>query len=133
MTNEEFFFILKKINSSSDSKEIEKYEKIISSDMYCSFQYAKLLNSRFEKGEKTISKSAKLSLLYAKEILENRFLEGEKEIFQNIDLTYEYIINLVKKPIQEVHVKLLNSKWRKDYIIFLNENGYEDMTLEYLI
>jgi hypothetical protein len=133
MTDEEFFLLLKKIKTTSDFDEIHKYEDMIAKDMYCSFQYAKSLNRRFEKGEKTISQSSKLSFLYAKEILKERFTDGEQEIFSNIDLTYEYVTSFIKKPIEEVHIKLLNSKWQKDYLIFLNENGYEDMTLEYLI
>lgn len=133
MTNEEYSLIIKKILNLNSKEEIDKYEELISKDMYCSFQYAKFLNKRFEKGEEAISKSSKLSFLYAKEIIKDRFIEGENEIFSNIDITYEYIVHFLKKPIEKAHIRLLNSRLQKDYIEFLNKNNYEDLTLEYLI
>jgi hypothetical protein len=133
MQNEEYYLLLKKIQKTTDQDEIDKYENLISKDMYCAYQYAVHTKKRFLKGEKEISKSASLSFLYAKEIIRDRFLEGEREIFKDINMCYDYVTNVVKKPINEVHVELLNSKLEKKYADFLINNGHKELVLEYLI
>lgn len=75
------------------------------------------------KGEGVISKSAKYSYLYAREILKGRFEAGEEVIATDAWSSYWYARDVLRERFELGEKILLRSRWKQSYLNFLEDKA----------
>lgn len=124
-TAKEAFYYLKNNNNCSDFEREDK-ERLISLSPEYSVEYATIVG-RFEKGEESISSSAKLSTYYAIHVLKNRFLKGEKEIAKSPYYSCAYSLfamngeknDLIHRSMLEIGIREKNNYWVREYCRYM--------------
>jgi len=88
----------------------EKLLKVLKSDAQCAYLYAfKILNKRWEEGEKAIVKDPGYAIDYAKNVLKSPFLEAEKNIAKDREYAFIYSREVLKKRFLRAE-KLISSE-----------------------
>lgn len=111
----------------SESLSKEEKEDAISLDSFYSMEYAKIIGIPFYKGESSIAKDAKLSTLYAVDIVRDRFILGEKSVSKNprFSCVYSLLVmkgkknDLIHRSMIETGIRKPNDYWVKQYFRYM--------------
>jgi len=118
MTPEEAFYKAEELG-----KRMPKLEPVISKNARWSYRYAReVIKGKFILGEPTISKNAYYSYLYATDIIEERFILGETAISQDAYYSYCYSIEVIKGRLPDfMHNQMIisNNEFTKEYVEFI--------------
>ena len=107
-------------------KRILELEKIISTDSYYSYRYARdIIKEPFELGEDVISKDPQLSHCYARDIIGGPWKRGEDIISKDAERSYRYAYIIIGGPFEKCHSIIFDSDYKNDYIIFLKSINYD--------
>lgn len=101
-------------------------ESDIAKDPFYSVEYAKIVG-RFELGEHSIAKNAKLSTYYATKVLKDRFILGEEAIANSAYYSCAYLVYVLKgKKVDTIHMSMLkkgitekDNYWVKEYCRYM--------------
>lgn len=111
----------------SESLSKEEKEDTISLDSYYSTEYARIIGVPFHKGEASIAKDAKLSTLYAVDVIHGRFILGEKIISKNSRFSCVYSLlvmkgkknDLIHRSMMEMGIRQPNDYWVRQYFRYM--------------
>jgi hypothetical protein len=87
---EHAFWQLSELNFDRFNEKSFELEQEIAKSAHFSYVFACEINERFGYGEIAISKSAKYSLMYAKNVLNDRFERGEETILKDKKMAFKY-------------------------------------------
>jgi hypothetical protein len=87
--------------------------------IYCQ----EVIGGRWKEIEDILVSDSNCCYMYAREVLKSRFKIGESKIQESDVLSYLYIKEVVKEPLEIFHDKLLDSKYKENYISFLKNTG----------
>jgi hypothetical protein len=82
-----------------------------------------VIGGRWKEIEDILVSDSNCCYMYAREVLKSRFKIGESKIQESDVLSYLYIKEVVKEPLEIFHDKLLDSKYKENYISFLKNTG----------
>jgi len=102
---------------------IPELEPVILKDAFYSFLYAKyVIEGRFILGEPTISKDAEVSYHYSFYVIKGRFILGEPAISKDARYSYHYAIGIIKGRLPDfMHNQMIlsNDEYTKEYVKFI--------------
>ena len=99
-------------------------EKEIAKECKLSYKYAKYIKSRFELGEKTISKNSYYSYVYARDIIKGRFELGENAIIKSAEAAYNYAHDVLKGRFELGENKISSSHHAFNYAFFVTKEKF---------
>lgn len=129
--DQELYFIL-----ASEDKDIilaHKNKFLVTS--YWAYHFATKIGKRFPEAESLIANDPTLCVFYAEQLIKKRWKACEPTLLKNSEtwFSFMYIKDIVRRPLNDFHEKLLSSKYSKIYIEFLIKNNYKDLITEFLL